>query len=110
MLFHRSEYMRAAVIRTMRHLLIDPNFSQILWKNQCHYFLFKFFEIPDSNKKEKKQLFEFIQTILKRDSDINILPTQIVRGLVYIAEIPEDPYNKTSLEMLKFLCKFYFKY
>jgi rapamycin-insensitive companion of mTOR len=59
------------------------------------------FFVDKRQEKEKRQLIELIRQLSKKLSDAESIPTLLVKGLVSIAENPEDPYSATSTEILR---------
>lgn len=100
--------MRATTIRVFRYFLKDPEFSTYMWKYHCHLFFMRIFDFGKEKDKEKRQLVELIKQIMKRPSDFMNLPLVMVRGIIYLAENPEDQYQQVAIEILRDLSKFIF--
>lgn len=98
--------MRATILRVFRYFLKDPEFSEYLWKYHCHLFLIRIFDFGKEKDKEKRQLVELIKQIMKRPSDFTKLPPVMVKGIIYLAENPEDQYQQVAIEILRDLRKF----
>jgi rapamycin-insensitive companion of mTOR len=101
MLVHRSSYIRAAAVRSMRHLFRVLDVSRCFWKYHCYYFLSPMFFVDKRQDKEKRQIIELMRQITKKFSDAEAVPVLLVKGLVSVAENPEDPYSATSTEILR---------
>eukprot|EP01080_Neovahlkampfia_damariscottae_P011389 gene11389-4556_t len=100
--WHRTSYMRAAAIRSLKYLVAkDTDLSPYIWKYKCHYFLFRIFDYSKDKEKEKRQVLELMKYLMRRNTDIEKLPILMIKGVVSIAENPEDPYCHISMEILR---------
>ncbi len=118
LLAHRSSYIRAATIRAIRHLFRVMDIASYFWKNHTYYLLSPFvlalhciyigriFFVDKRQDKEKRQIIELMRQISRKLSDALSVPALLVKGLVSVAENPEDQYSATSTEILRDLCKY----
>ncbi len=59
------------------------------------------FDLDKKFDKERKQVIEFVRQLSKIRHDAQDIPILLVRGLVSVADNPDDPFRQNCVEILR---------
>jgi rapamycin-insensitive companion of mTOR len=99
-LLDRTQEVRSACYRVLRHMLIDKDTAQLSWKYGLEFHLLKAMTRDQKGDVEREQAFKLVRAYVDCPDGIKFLPKSIVAILAVTTEQVDDKFRPVAVEMM----------